>query len=87
MIVQLAISPAVKDEILRLSELGWLFRRVQAFVATADAAVEPADMGLVGQAFCCVLQASWSTPHEALLASVISSPYWTYLKSVGLFAV
>jgi hypothetical protein len=62
----------VKDEVLRLSELGWLFRRVQAFVETANAHVEHAEMGLVGQAFCCVLQASY-TPQETLKVLLISS--------------
>jgi hypothetical protein len=55
---QLSISVSKKDCLLRMAELGWLFRKVSA-------AAEPRSLqeqGLVRQAFCFVLQVRHRCP-------------------------
>ncbi|ORZ02633.1 Spc98 family-domain-containing protein [Syncephalastrum racemosum] len=47
------VSQPTKDFVLRLAELGWLYRRVQTFV---HARYNDPSVGLVGQAFCFALQ-------------------------------
>ena len=51
---QLTVSVAKKDAVLRMAELGWLYRRVQSFADLGARRIE--DMGLVGQAFCVIVQ-------------------------------
>ncbi|KAI9286402.1 Spc98 family-domain-containing protein [Umbelopsis sp. AD052] len=47
------ISRSARELIHKLTELGWLYKRIQAFIATN---IDNASIGLVGQSFCSSLQ-------------------------------